>query len=76
MPEGAGPADTLQPPHPPFGGPEMPPLDGPRGMRPGPGEFKLTPEAASLFDEGRTNGFYLAGVGVSMSGRRSQAGVI
>ena len=50
----------LAPSRTPFGGPDMFPSDGPRGMRPGPWDFKLTPEAASLFDEGRTNGFYYA----------------
>src|SRR5947209_7042887 len=35
--------------------------DGLRGMRTGPrADFRLAPEAASLFDEGRTNAFYFA----------------
>src|SRR5438477_5772183 len=32
----------------------------PGGMRRGPRDFQLTPEAAALFDENRTNAFYFA----------------
>src|SRR5882724_10083432 len=48
-----------RPPPPPRGRMDSPP-DGPRGMRIGPREFHLSPENASLFDEGRTNAFYFA----------------
>ena len=60
MPDGLEKGGGMQPQPLPFGGPGMPPFDGPRGMGPGPWDFKLTPEVASLFDEGRTNGFYYA----------------
>jgi heavy metal sensor kinase len=50
---------------PPHDWPEFRPRGGPREMRGGPGEpnareFRLSAEAASLFDERRTNGFYYA----------------
>jgi two-component system OmpR family sensor kinase len=37
---------------------DLPPRGGPPEKRPGPREFMLSPDAAGLFDESRTNAFY------------------
>src|SRR5437870_4341251 len=44
-------------PPPPRGRPDPPPPGGGREMRSGPRDLRLSSEAVSLFDEGRTNAF-------------------